>query len=135
LALYSGPGEFPRIIFAPGKLEDAFILTQKAFNLAEKYQIPVFILTDQYFVDCYYNLSSLPLEDVENENYLVKTAPDYQRYLITHDGITPQGIPGYGDGLVVVDSDEHDEEGHITENLDLRTQMVDKRLKKLEQIK
>ncbi|KKK85908.1 hypothetical protein LCGC14_2768540, partial [marine sediment metagenome] len=48
LALYSGHGEFPRIILAPGNLKDAFFLTQKAFNLADKYQIPVFVLTDQY---------------------------------------------------------------------------------------
>lgn len=135
LALYSGPGEFPRIIFAPGKLEDAFTLTQKAFNLAEKYQIPVFILSDQYFADCNYNIPSLPLEDVHDDDYLIKTTPEYRRYLITHDGITPRGIPGYGDGLVVVDSDEHDEEGHITEDLDLRTHMVDKRLKKLNQMR
>lgn len=134
LALYSGPGEFPRIIFAPGKLEDAFILTHKAFNLAEKYQIPVFILSDQYFADCYYNIPSIPMEEVQNKNYLIKTPPEYQRYLLTHDGITPRGIPGYGDGLVVVDSDEHDEEGHITENLELRTQMVNKRLRKLDKI-
>ncbi|NYB51009.1 MAG: 2-oxoacid:acceptor oxidoreductase subunit alpha [Methanobacteriaceae archaeon] len=135
LALYSGPGEFPRIIFAPGKLEDAFILTQRAFNLAEKYQIPVFILSDQYFADCYYNIPSLPLEDVVNEDYLVKTTPGYQRYLITHDGVTPRGIPGYGEGLVVVDSDEHDEEGHITEDLEIRTQMVNKRMKKMDGIR
>ncbi len=135
LALYSGPGEFPRIIFAPGKLEDAFTLTQRAFNMAEKYQIPVFILSDQYFADCYYNIPSLPLEDVENENYLVKTTPEYKRYLITHDGVTPRGIPGYGDGLVVVDSDEHDEEGHITEDLKIRTQMVNKRLLKIDGIR
>jgi 2-oxoglutarate/2-oxoacid ferredoxin oxidoreductase subunit alpha len=134
LALYSGPGEFPRIIFAPGKLEDAFTLTCRAFIMAEKYQIPVFILFDQYFADCYYNIPSLPLEEVENENYLVKTTPEYKRYLITHDGVTPRGIPGYGDGLVVVDSDEHDEEGHITEDLKIRTQMVDKRLQKMEEI-
>jgi 2-oxoglutarate ferredoxin oxidoreductase subunit alpha len=135
LALYSGPGEFPRIIFSPGNLEDAFTLTHKAFDLAEKYQIPVFILSDQYFADCYYNIPSLPLEDVENENYLVKTTPEYKRYLITHDGITPRGIPGYGDGLVIVDSDEHDEEGHITEDLEIRTHMVNKRLIKMEQIR
>ncbi len=135
LALYSGPGEFPRIIFAPGKLEDAFLLTQKAFNLAEKYQIPVFILSDQYFADCYYNIPALPLEEVENEYYLVKTTPDYRRYLLTHDGITPRGIPGYGSGLVVADSDEHDEEGHLTEDLQIRVEMVDKRLKKLEMMK
>ena len=135
LALYSGPGEFPRIIFAPGKLEDAFSLTQHAFNMAEKYQIPVFILSDQYFADCYYNIPSLPIEEVENENYLVKTTPEYKRYLITHDGVTPRGIPGYGHGLVVVDSDEHDEEGHITEDLKIRTQMVDKRLQKMDEIR
>jgi len=135
LALYSGPGEFPRIIFSPGNLEDAFTLTHKAFDLSEKYQIPVFILSDQYLADCYYNIPSLPLEDVENQNYLVKTNPEYKRYLITHDGITPRGIPGYGDGLVIVDSDEHDEEGHITEDLEIRTQMVDKRLRKMEQIR
>lgn len=135
LALYSGPGEFPRIIFSPGNLEDAFTLTHKAFDLSEKYQIPVFILSDQYFVDCYYNIPSLPLEDVENENYLIKTTSEYKRYLITHDGITPRGIPGYGDGLVIVDSDEHDEEGHITEDLEIRTKMVDKRLRKMEQIR
>jgi len=135
LALYSGTGEFPRIIFAPGKLEDAFTLTQKAFNLAEKYQIPVFILSDQYFADCYYNIPSLLVDDIQNENYLIKTTPEYKRYMITHDGITPRGIPGYGEGLVVVDSDEHDEEGHLTEDLLIRKQMVDKRLKKIEHIK
>ena len=135
LALYSGTGEFPRIIFAPGKLEDAFTLSQLAFNLADKYQIPVFILSDQYFADCYYNIPSLPLDEVDNEDYIIKTTSDYKRYLITHDGVTPRGIPGYGDGLVLVDSDEHDEEGHITENLEIRTQMVDKRLKKMENIR
>ena len=65
----------------------------------------------------------------------MKSTPDYRRYLLTHDGVTPRGIPGYGDGLVVVDSDEHDEEGHITENLNIRVDMVDKRLKKLNEIK
>ena len=53
---------------------------------------------------------------------------------MTESGVSPRGIPGYGDGLVGVDSDEHDEEAHITEDLDLRTKMVDKRLKKLTSI-
>jgi 2-oxoglutarate ferredoxin oxidoreductase subunit alpha len=55
MVLYAGHGEFPRIIFAPGNIEQAIVLTQKAFDLADKFQIPVFILTDQYFVDSYYN--------------------------------------------------------------------------------
>ena len=134
LALYSGPGEFPRIIFAPGNLEDAFHLSWKAFNLADHYQIPVFILSDQYFADVFYNQPSFDLDGLEVENHIIKTNPDYKRYEITDSGISPRGIPGFGNGLVVVDSDEHDEEGHLTEDLDIRTKMVDKRLRKLKEI-
>ncbi|MHC4157813.1 MAG: 2-oxoacid:acceptor oxidoreductase subunit alpha [Planctomycetota bacterium] len=134
LALYAGHGEFPRIILAPGKLEDAFYLTAKAFNLADKYQVPVFILTDQYFLDSYYNTVPFDLSDVKVKKHLIKTRKDYKRYELTADGISPRGIPGFGKGLVVVDSDEHDTQGHITEDLDIRTKMVDKRLKKAESI-
>ncbi|MEN4018986.1 MAG: 2-oxoacid:acceptor oxidoreductase subunit alpha [Methanobacterium sp.] len=151
LVLYSGPGETPRAIFAPGNFEDAFYMTQRAFNIADKYQIPVFILSDQYMVDIYYNIPSLMTKDVEIEthehsvfgapkskilwDYIVKTDENYRRFEITEDGVSPRGIPGFGEGFVVVDSDEHDEEGHITEDLNLRTEMVEKRLKKLEGIK
>lgn len=134
LALYSSPGETPRAIFAPGNFEDAFFLTQHAFNLADKYQIPVFILTDQYFADIYYNIADIGLNRIDNQNYIIKTVADYSRYEITRDGISPRGIPGYGEGLVVVDSDEHDTEGHLTEDLHLRNKMVEKRLKKLDGI-
>jgi 2-oxoglutarate ferredoxin oxidoreductase subunit alpha len=135
LALYAGHGEFPRILFAPGKIEDAFYLTQKAFNLADKYQVPVFILTDQYFMDSYYNIESFDLSNIKVETHIVKTRKDYKRYELTENDVSPRGIPGFGEGLVVVDSDEHDTEGHITEDLDLRTRMVDKRLKKYELLK
>jgi 2-oxoglutarate ferredoxin oxidoreductase subunit alpha len=54
---------------------------------------------------------------------------------MTENGISPRGIPGSGKGLVCVDSDEHDHDGHITEDLELRTKMVNKRLKKLDLIK
>jgi 2-oxoglutarate ferredoxin oxidoreductase subunit alpha len=130
LALYAGHGEFPRIILAPGSLEDAFYLTSKAFNLADKYQVPVFVLTDQYFIDSYYNVGAFDLSGVKVEKHVVKTKQDYQRYELTENGISPRGVPGYGHGLVCVDSDEHDVQGHITEDLDLRIRMVEKRLKK-----
>jgi 2-oxoglutarate ferredoxin oxidoreductase subunit alpha len=133
--LHAGHGEFPRILFAPGKIEDAFYLSQKAFNLADKYQIPVFILTDQYLLDSYYNIPSLELSNIQIERHIMKTGQEYKRYRVTENGISPRGIPGFGEGLVSVDSDEHDEEGHITEDLNLRTKMVNKRLKKLELIK
>lgn len=133
-ALYSGHGEFPKIILTPGTIEDAFYLTAKAFNLADKYQIPVFILVDQYLNDSYYNFPKLDPSKIKIEKRIIKTDPEYKRYKITANGISPRGIPGYGAGLVVVDSDEHDEEGHITEDLDLRIRMVDKRNNKMKQI-
>jgi len=133
--LFSGHGEFPRIILSPGTLEDGFYLTQKAFNLADKYQVPVFILTDQYFLDSSYDFPYFDLSDLKVEKQFIKTSKDYKRYQIVESGISPRGIPGYGEGLVGLDSDEHDEEGHIIEDHDIRIEMVNKRLKKLEAIK
>jgi 2-oxoglutarate ferredoxin oxidoreductase subunit alpha len=135
LALYAGHGEFPRIILAPGTILDAFCLTQRAFNLADKYQVPVFILTDQYLIDSYYNTTAPDLTKLKIEKHITRTKKDYKRYELTKSGVSPRGVPGFGDGLVVVDSDEHDAEGHITEDLDLRIQMVDKRREKGESLK
>lgn len=130
LTLYSGPGEFARIIYAPGNFEDAFKISHMAFNLADKYQIPVFIISDQYFAECSYNIPFFDLNDIKKEQYIVKTTKNYKRYEFTAEGLSPRGIPGYGDGLVLVDADEHDEEGHITENLKIRAKMVEKRYDK-----
>lgn len=135
LALYSGHGEFPRAIYAPGSLEQAFYIAQKAFNTADKYQIPVFILTDQYFLDSHYNTPSFNLDKIQVESHIVKTDKNYKRFLLTNDGISPRGIPDYGEGLVSVDSDEHTEDGHITEDLNLRIAMNNKRIKKAVAIK
>ena len=130
--LFSGHGEFPRVIYTPGSIEEAFSLTRAAFNLADKFQVPVFILTDQYLLDSRYNLSPPNAADQKVIAYVVKTEKSYRRYELTGNGISPRGIPGYGEGLVTVDSDEHDERGRITEDLRIRKKMVDKRLKKLE---
>ncbi len=134
-ALFAGHGEFPRIIFAPGKTEDVFNLACKAFELADKFQVPVIIMTDQYLLDSSFLVSRIDVSKLKIKKYFVKTNKDYKRYGVTRDGVSPRGIPGYGKGLVVVDSDEHDEEGHITEDLDFRTEIVDKRLRKLDSIK
>jgi 2-oxoglutarate ferredoxin oxidoreductase subunit alpha len=134
-ALYAGHGEFPRIILAPGTIEDCFYLAQKAFDLADRYQIPVFILTDQYLLESHYNIPSLDPTRIPLQKHFVETKQGYKRYQLTGTGLSPRGIPGFGEGLVVLDSDEHDEEGHITEDLDLRTKMVNKRFKKLDLLK
>jgi 2-oxoglutarate ferredoxin oxidoreductase subunit alpha len=131
-ALFAGHGEFPRVIFTPGTLEEAFALTQRAFNIADEYQVPAIVLTDQYFLDSYYNVRDLGVEGLQLTHHVVKTTESYRRYEVREGGVSPRGVPGYGQGLVVVDSDEHDEWGHLTEDLQLRTQMNAKRLGKLE---
>ncbi len=130
-ALYSGHGEFLRVIFAPGTLEEAFLLTQKAFNIADKYQIPVFVLSDEYLLDSYYNTPEFNLDGLKIDKHFIRTSKDYRRYDFSDSGISPRGIPGFGGGLVCVDSDEHDQEGRITEDCEIRTRMVDKRLGKM----
>ncbi len=128
LALYSGHGEFPRIIYAPGSTQEAFMLAQRAFESADRYQVPVVILTDQYLMDTYYNIPDLKVGRKQHEKSVIETSKGYLRYRITTDGISPRGVPGFGKGLVCADSDEHDEAGHITESMEVRTRMVDKRL-------
>ncbi len=136
LALYAGHGVFPRVILAPGNLKQAFELSALAFNIADKFQIPVFIMSDQYFVDSYYNINETELTEIKPEINIIKTQNGYKRYQITDDGISPRGIPGFGDGLVAVDSDEHDEDGRITEDLDgISLEMKNKRLRKFDTVK
>jgi len=130
LAVYSGHGEFPRIILAPGSLEDGILLGQQAFHLADKYQVPVFILSDQYYLDSKTSVAPLKLSDEFIQPFFVKSDKDYLRYKHTPNGISPRSIPGYGEGLVKCDSDEHDERGSITEDFNVRVAMNDKRLGK-----
>lgn len=132
-ALYAAHGEFTRIILAPGTPEQAFYLTNKAFDLAEKYQIPVIILTDQYLADSQWTYNSFDLSKIKYNDYRLrgdafKNISDYKRHLFTENGISPLGIPCHAEHLVVTDSDEHDEEGHIVEDAETRIKMVNKRL-------
>ena len=129
LVVHAGHGEFPRIIFAPGSIDETIAVARKSFALADRYQIPVFILTDQYFADSIQIIDDdIPKECLSREYPVFDAA--YKRYTLTEDGISPLTYPGLSDARVRLDSDEHDEEGKITEDLDLRVHMVDKRLKK-----
>ena len=131
--LHSGHGEFPRAVFAPGSIEECFDLTRRAFELSERYQGPVFLLTDQYLADSYravdpFDIKNLP-QFGPSDVTTVSDTP-YNRYQITDSGISPRLLPGLTQHLVVADSDEHTGDGHITENLSVRKQMVEKRLRK-----
>jgi len=132
--LHAGHGEFPRAVLAPASAVDCFRLTQKAFNLAEETQGPVFILTDQYLADSLQDFVPARLPEPHPVVAGGKADPGklpYQRYAFTESGVSPRLLPGRSEHLVVADSDEHYEDGHITEDLSIRVSMVEKRLKKL----
>jgi 2-oxoglutarate ferredoxin oxidoreductase subunit alpha len=116
---------------------DAFYQTMRAFHLAEKYQIPVILLSDQYVGD---STSTVQLFDPEKIQIAEPAAEysgkgEYLRYRYTEEGISPRLIPGKTKHLVAIDSDEHDEFGKITESAQVRTRMMDKRMKKLDGLK
>jgi 2-oxoglutarate/2-oxoacid ferredoxin oxidoreductase subunit alpha len=132
-------GEFPRVVLAPGSVEEAFKLTARAFNLAEKYQCPVIILNDQHLGESYataepFDISSIKIErgDILSQSESDKASATYMRHRITPSGISPRALPGIGKSIVVTDSDEHDEAGHLTESAAERIGQVEKRLRKLE---
>lgn len=134
-ALYSGQGEFPRFIFAPRTPEDAYYLTQKAFNVADKYQVLSIIMSDQHLADSNWTLTKFDTKKIPIERHLLSAEELqkinlYQRYAPSETGVSPRTIPGASDHLVIVDSDEHDKDGHITEDLQWRETIVKKRLSK-----
>jgi len=136
---YAGHGEFPRVILSPSTPEKAFYLINRAFYFTEKYQIPVFILVDQYFNDSLWTVEEFNLENININKQGMLSYDDlkniepfhYRRYEITDSGISPRITPGTPNQVLYVDSDEHNEEGHITESADVRKNMVEKRLKKI----
>ncbi len=129
LVLHAGHGEFPRAIFAPGTIEECFHLARQALFLAEKYQTPIFLLTDQFLADSDRAVTPFdiePLKAVTVGSSPTEVGLPYQRYALTDSGISPRLLPGLSEHLVVCDSDEHTSDGHITEIRDVRQQMVDK---------
>lgn len=133
LTLHAGHGEFPRAIYAPGDVEQCFHLTYRAFDQAETWQSPVFVLTDQYLADSYRSVAPFDL-DALPAPVLPGTTTDkpaaYERYAYTESGVSPRLIPGAGEHLVILDSDEHTPDGHLTEDLEVRALMQDKRMRK-----
>ena len=87
-------------------------------------------------MDSYYNVKEFSVPEGKIDRFIIKTDADYQRYSLDIDnGITPRGIPNHGEGLVRADSDEHDENGLITEDMEVRIKMMEKRNSKLNDFK
>lgn len=130
MALHSGHGPFPRLILAPGSLRECIELGYLAFELADRYQLPVIVLSDQYLADSMTMVDDVDFSAFEQRRYIVPTDEIYHRYSETETGVSPRGVPGFGDGLVCADGHEHDGRGQITEDPSLRIKMVSKRGRK-----
>lgn len=137
--IHSGHGEFPKIVLAPGDLEEAYKLTVEAFNLADKYQTPVFVMADKYLLEGHQSVDELRIKNYElriNRGKLLSRdeldkIKEYKRYLVMEDGISPRVIPGMKGSLHQANSYEHTEDGHTTEDALERIKQVDKRNRKL----
>ena len=135
--IHAGHGEFPRMVISLRTAEDAFYQTARAFNLAEKYQIPVILMSDQILADSNTTYEPFDFNRITIDRYIATekdiTDERYKRYKLTESGISPRLIPGQVSGQVVlVDSDEHNEYGNLTEDAKIRVDMVDKRARKME---
>jgi 2-oxoglutarate/2-oxoacid ferredoxin oxidoreductase subunit alpha len=138
-ALHTGHDEFPRIILASGDLEESFYDVAKAFNFAERYQVPVIHLLDKAMANADQTCPMLDpnLMRVERGSLIrgpVK-APDnesFKRFKFTETGVSPRPPLGAEGGIFWNSGDEHDEKGHITEDPTNRMMMMEKRMGKLE---
>ncbi|MGA9754320.1 MAG: 2-oxoacid:acceptor oxidoreductase subunit alpha [Desulfobaccales bacterium] len=131
--LHAGQGDFPRALLAPGTPAQGFASMARAFNLADRYQLPVIVITDQYFGDTFVTHEPGDFPGEVKIDRALATGPVegvYDRYALTADGISPRRRPGFGP-VVVADSDEHTPDGHLTEDLTMRVKMQDKRQRKL----
>ena len=134
LALYGAHGDAPRVVMAATSVEDSFYTTMHAFNLAERLQVPVILLSDQALIT---RISSIPTLDpgrVQVENRLAFT-PDgdaaFSRFRMTRSGVSPAVLPGTPGCMFTATGLEHDERGNPSAEPANRTAMLEKRSRKM----
>ena len=137
-AVFSGHGDFPRVVMAPADINDCFDVIREAFYVSEKYQIPVIILSDGFIGQ---RKSSIPPADTSKVRSYERVKPDpdsdeiYRRFKITDSGVSPMAVPGMKNVLYRSAGIEHDEFGNPTSDFDLHQEMSEKRFRKLEGIR
>ncbi len=140
-AVHASQGEFPRVVLAPGDVQECFFMTAQALSLAEKYQIPVIVMSDKHLSETIFSTAQFDQSKVKIERgKLAKKLPQLQsmerwkRYALSRDGVSERVFPGTPNGKHVASSYEHDERGFSTESFVMRTKQVDKRASKLKAI-
>ena len=135
-AINAGHGEFPRIVYASGDVEDSFYDTGKCFNFADIFQVPVIHILDKFIASSVVTCKRFDpdLISIDRAKLLEKIDGDYKRFALSPDGISPRSKLGLENGVFWNTGDESDEYGHISEDPVNRIQMMDKRQTKIEQI-
>jgi len=137
LLVYGGHGDFPRVVLAPSTPEECFGITVTACNLAEQYQIPVFIALDQGLSQNLATIDPIDPQQVEINRGdrldadALAAMKTYKRYAFSDNGVSafaPAGTPG---GMSLVTGNEHDEFGQVSTDAGNRTRMMQKRQTKL----
>jgi len=136
--IHASQGDFPKIVMSPGNHEEAFYMGFEAFNLAEKYQCPVLMLSEKYLAEGHSTLPYLKTDHLKiNRGKLLRDEDikeDFKRYAATEDGVTDRTIPGQPGGAHTATSYEHDDVGYFNEEIDVCVAMNARRMKKMETI-
>ena len=140
-AINAGHGEFPRIVLASGDIEESFYDTIKAFNFADRYQMPVIHMLDKAISNSLttcknFNVNKIAIDRGLRLKQITEedkgAAGNYLRFKLSNNPISPMVVLGTKDAIFWNSGDEHTEEGHITEDPEIRVQMMDKRMTKLD---
>lgn len=132
-AIYSGHGEFLKVVIAPGDLEESFEMGYQSLNLAAKLQTPVLVVSDKFLAESAGSIKELSdiKVKIDNGDIVVKPEESFARYKITSNGISSRTIPGTPNGQFLANSYEHDQFGFATEDATIATKMFAKRQSKI----
>lgn len=135
-SVYAGHGDFPKIVYASGDVEESFYDTGNCFNYADVFQVPVIHMMDKFHASSIITCKRFdPQKIVINRGKLLEKVDDgYRRFEFTDDGVSPRSRLGLDNGIFWNTGDESDESGHITEDPILRVKMMDKRMSRLDLI-
>lgn len=134
-SVYGGHGDMPRVVIGCTDVEDSFHATVDAFNIAEEFQVPVIMLSDQLIAQRRETIDASSLvHDVVSRRVPVDPDDSYQRYAITDDGVSPMAVPGMPGGMYQTNGLEHDELGRPSAMFSTHERMNAKRYRKMEAI-
>ena len=129
-------GDFPKIVYASGDIEESFYDTGRCFNYSDIYQVPVIHMMDKFLSSSVVTCKRFDPEkiNINRGKLLDKIDGEYKRFAFTEDGISPRSRLGLDNGVFWNTGDESDEFGHITEDPQMRIKMMDKRMSRLDLI-